>query len=632
MGSEHHRGRQATRLTRNPAAKGGRQMTLIGIRTCRRVTRLVLRVSLLAAVLLAGLLPGALPSGSVVSAQAPGLFRGEYYNNTTLSGSPVLVRDDSAVNFDWGTGSPGSGVNRDNFSARWTGFVHLGAGTHTFHVTTDDGARLWVNDQLIIDQWRPQVTTTYSASRNLSAGYHSIRLEYYEGQGNAVIRLRWEAGTGDAITEWRGEYYNNTSLSGSPALVRNDSAINFDWGTGSPASGVNSDNFSARWTRSVHFPTSGTYVFSATADDGVRVWVDSVLVIDRWILQARTTHTGSIYLAAGAHQVKVEYFEATGQAVCVVNWALSDGVTPPVPTQEIIVDNRSSGFIWGGPAGSWYRRNVGYGGQLNWTWNGSTQVHNWAKWFPYVPVAGNWEVYVYIASRYFGSRQAKYQVYHSGTRADRVINQDIYSNKWVSLGTFPFGGGSNEYVYLGDNTGEPYATRYIGFDAVKFVRRDGGVVPPPLGCAITPVLGFGRVWSTQRNVSSRLGCPTATEVSIWAAEQLFQGGYMFWRDDTDTIYVIYNNGTWQSFADTWAPGEPESDPAVVPPSGLFQPRRGFGKVWRNNPAVRSTLGWALREERGFHGAAQSFNGGTMLWSNVRGIHVLYNDGRWERYN
>jgi len=609
-------------------------VALIGNQPYRRVTRLVLRISLLAAVLLAGLLG---PLSAVVSAQSPGPFRGEYYNNTTLSGAPVLVRDDSTVNFDWGGGSPGSGVNSDNFSVRWTGFIHFGAGTYTFYVTTDDGARLWVDDQLIIDQWRPQVATTYSASKYLSAGYHSVRLEYYEGQGNAVIRLRWETGSGGGtITEWQGEYYNNTSLSGSPTVVRNDSSINFDWGTGSPASGVSSDNFSVRWTRSINFSSSGTYVFSATVDDGVRLWVDGVLVIDKWMPQSRTTHTGSIYLSAGTHQVKVEYFEATGNAVCIVNWNLSGGGTtpPPASSQEIIVDNKSSGFVWGGPAGSWYSRAVGYGGQLNWTWNGSTQVHNWAKWHPYVPTAGSWEVYVYIASNYFGSKQATYQVYHNGTRDDRVINQNIYYNKWVSLGTFYFGGGGNEYVYLGDNTGEAYATRYVGFDAVKFVRRDGGggTTPPPSGCAITPVLGFGRVWSTYSNVSSRLGCPTAAEVSVWSAEESFEGGYMFWRDDTDTIYVFYNNGTWQSFTDTWTAGEQEWDSSIVPPYGLFQPKRGFGKVWRNNPSVRSTLGWATTEERGFQGSAQSFKGGTMLFSNVRGILVLYSDGRWERYN
>jgi len=157
-------------------------------------------------------------------------------------------------------------------------------------------------------------------------------------------------------------------------------------------------------------------------------------------------------------------------------------------------------------------------------------------------------------------------------------------------------------------------------------------VYPPSGCTITPVLGFGRVWSTYSNVSSRLGCPTAVEVSVWTAEESFQGGYMYWRDDTDTIYVIYNNGTWQSFSDTWTSGDAEWDSSIVPPYGLFQPKRGFGKVWRDNSAVRSTLGWAVNEERGFQGSAQSFNGGTMLFSNTMGIYVLYSDGRWERYN
>ena len=131
------------------------------------------------------------PAGGSVSAQSAGPFRGEYYNNTTLSGAPVLVRDDHTVSFDWGAGSPGPGVNSDNFSVRWTAFVHFDAATYTFRVTTDDGARLWVDDQLIIDQWQPQVATTHTASKYLSAGYHSIRLEYYEGQ-----RRRHSAGMG----------------------------------------------------------------------------------------------------------------------------------------------------------------------------------------------------------------------------------------------------------------------------------------------------------------------------------------------------------------------------------------------------------------------------------------------------
>ena len=374
-------------------------------------------------------------------------------------------------------------------------------------------------------------------------------------------------------------------------------------------------------------------MFTAITDDGIRVWVDGSLVIDRWYPQSRTTHTGSAYLGVGTHQVKVEYFEASGTAVAVVDMSLGGGSTPPPSGQEIIVDNGSAGFVWGGLASSWYTAYAGYGGSMNWTYNGSTALYNWAKWFPNISAPGNYEVYVYVANRYFGSTAARYRVYHNGARDDRVVNQNIYNNQWVSLGTYYFSGGGSEYVFLGDNTGEAYGTRYLGFDAMRFVARSGGTTPPPpSGCSITPVLGFGRIWNGYSAVRSRLNCPTEVEKSLWAGEESFQGGYMFWRQDTNKIYVLYNNGTWNQYDDTWTTAEPEWDGSIVPPWGYFQPKRGFGKVWRNDANVRNGLGWATTEERGFQGSVQAFQGGTMLWSNARGIMVLYNDGHWERYS
>lgn len=65
------------------------------------------------------------------------------------------------------------------------------------------------------------------------------------------------------------QYFNNTTLSGPPALTRTDQAIDFDWGSGSPSPSVNPDNFSVRWTSTMSFQTSGTYVFTTTTDDGV---------------------------------------------------------------------------------------------------------------------------------------------------------------------------------------------------------------------------------------------------------------------------------------------------------------------------------------------------------------------------
>jgi len=170
----------------------------------------------------------------------------------------------------------------------------------------------------------------------------------------------------------------------------------------------------------------------------------------------------------------------------------------------------------------------------------------------------------------------------------------------------------------------------VGFDAVRFIARSEQPAPPQT-CAVTPVLGFGNVWANNASVRSALGCATRAESPVWLGEETFEHGRMFWRQDTATIYVLYDDGTWQQFADSWHAGDPEIDPNIVAPAGLYQPKRGFGKVWRENPAVRSKLGWGTIEERGLNGAIQPFERGLMLWSPQLGIHALYNSGRWQRF-
>ena len=588
-----------------------------------RWRRVTIHATLLMVVLLAGVLVATPVSANAIN------WRGEYYGNMNLVGAPV-VRDDLSINFDWGSGVPASGVPADGFSVRWTAWSHFGAGDYTFSVRVDDGVRMWIDDQLVLDQWKDQAATTYTFTRYMSEGSHALRVEYYEHLGDALCQVSWQSGT-TPTTGWRGEYYNNNYLGGNPALVRTDASINFDWGAGSPATGINADNFSVRWTRDIQFPATGTYTFSARVDDGVRVWVDGNLIIDKWIQQSPTTHTGSVYLGAGTHAVRVEYFEAAGSALCQVSWSLSGA--PPSGGTEIIVDDLDSGFIWGGPTSSFYRRSVGFRNQLRWTWNSRTQQYNWAKWFPNLPSAGNWEVYVYVASNYFGTKSARYSIYHAGTWSSKYLNQNNYYNQWVSLGSYYFNGGSSEYVFLNDVTGETYATRYVGFDAIKFVRRDGGSTTPPpsTSCSITPILGFGQIWNGNATVRAKLGCAQAVESSVWGAEQIFERGLMFWRSDTNKIYVVRSDQTWQLYDDTWREGDQEWDPNILVPTGLYQPKRGFGKVWRDQSGVRSALGWATTEERGFTMAVQPFDGGTMLWSNVRGTYVLYSDGTWARY-
>ena len=121
-------------------------------------------------------------------------WKGEYFANLTLSGSPSLVRDDgvSGLDFNWGTSGPNScGVGVDRFSARWTRTLSLEAGTWRFTVTGDDGVRLWVDEQLLVDRWIDQAPTTYTKDVSLAEGSHAVRLEYYENGGGALARLAW---------------------------------------------------------------------------------------------------------------------------------------------------------------------------------------------------------------------------------------------------------------------------------------------------------------------------------------------------------------------------------------------------------------------------------------------------------
>jgi len=245
-------------------------------------------------------------------------WRGEYYDNPNLAGSPVLIRDDDTIDFRWTVGSPDPAIPGDNFSVRWTRTVSLAAGTYHFRVRADDGCRLWVNGVLLIDEWKDGSETIYSGSVFLAQGQHSILLEYYERAGAATIALWWEYE--DVFPNWKGEYFSNPNLSGVPALVKDDEQVDFNWDFSAPASGLPSDGFSVRWTRKWYF-LAGNYRFYARARDGVRVWFDEKLVIDEWHAGTDTTYAGDVVVSeAGWHTVRVSYYHQTGRAQVKVSW------------------------------------------------------------------------------------------------------------------------------------------------------------------------------------------------------------------------------------------------------------------------------------------------------------------------
>lgn len=248
-------------------------------------------------------------------------WRGEYFNNRFLVGPPVLVRDDPAINFSWGLGAPAPGLPADDFSVRWTRTLHFEAGQYRFYTRTDDGVRLYVDGQLVIDEWRDMPPTLFWADVSLSAGAHTVIMEYYEARGAASAGLSWAKlpAPDQPITEWRGEYYNNRGLEGVPVFIRNDREITFDWGHGAPDPRLQHDNFSVRWTRTLSFQ-EGRYEFITETDDGVRLYVDNRLIIDMWRMMARTRVTKRVYLKGGTHTIRMEYFEAHGPAFAKLRW------------------------------------------------------------------------------------------------------------------------------------------------------------------------------------------------------------------------------------------------------------------------------------------------------------------------
>ena len=255
-----------------------------------------------------------------------GQFSAEYFNNATLSGTPVTTRCEDAIDNDYGTGHP-SGVNvgDDNFSVRWTQVQAFNAGDVTFTVNSDDGSRVFVDGNLVVDNWGDHGPATAKATVPLTAATHRVVVEYYEKAGGALMQFTEQNSAGTTAcngTQYKAEYYATSDFTGPVVTTRCDDAIDNDYGTGHPT-GVNvgDDNFSVRWTQVHQFDQGGRYVFSATSDDGMVVKLDGVAVLDNGGAHGSQTRTAGIDITAGTHTIVVQYQELTGDAVARFSYA-----------------------------------------------------------------------------------------------------------------------------------------------------------------------------------------------------------------------------------------------------------------------------------------------------------------------
>lgn len=285
-----------------------------------------------------------------LSAQTGTGLLATYYNGLDFQ-SKVLSRTDATVNFDWGYGSPGTGISTDSFSARWEGQIQpLFNETYTFYLTTDNGRRLWINDQLVIDKWVNDWDVTYTGQITLKANQkYDIRIEYFEAYGSASAKFEWSSASqprqivpqtqlyfpttfGSGLT---ADYYNGLNFN-NKVLTRTDPAINFNWGTGAPGAGVRADSFSTRWTGYILPRYSQNYTFYITSDNGRRVWINGVLLIDQWINNWDVTYSGQITLNANQlYEIKVEYFEDYGGANAKLEWSSASQTREVIPQSQL---------------------------------------------------------------------------------------------------------------------------------------------------------------------------------------------------------------------------------------------------------------------------------------------------------
>ena len=254
------------------------------------------------------------------------MWKGEYWANTSLSGPVALCRDDPTVDMDWEMGSPDPSIPPDNFSVRLTRTLEFTAGSYIFHMRHDDGARLYIDNVLKIDAWTT-CCVWETLQVQLAAGPHNIRVEMFESGGAAHIGLWWEPAI---INGWRGEYYNRETLekyysstgdllTGNPAIIRDDPAINFEWQGNSPDPMIIPDHFSVRWTRWLTF-NAGDYRFDVFHDDGARLYIDNVLVGEWWCTGCRQTDSVTRSLTTAAHEIKLEMYDSGGWASAVFSY------------------------------------------------------------------------------------------------------------------------------------------------------------------------------------------------------------------------------------------------------------------------------------------------------------------------
>jgi hypothetical protein len=242
------------------------------------------------------------------------------FNPTPIDGLKFI---DPNVDLSW---SPGWGVKIH--------YVYFGTDYNTVNNATTGGL--------------PVGATTYDPGSLARATTYYWRVDEFDGV-KTTKGTTWSFTTAKAGGGLRAEYYNCGAVT-SPAnpfqtllLVRIDPQVNFSWGDAAPDAAVPVDGFAVRWTGDIEIPTSDTYTFYTTTDDGARLWVNGQQIVNQWVDQGTTEVSGTIQLAAGIYPIEMHYYENAGGAVAQLLWSSSKIGKSPVPQAALALPVKASG-------------------------------------------------------------------------------------------------------------------------------------------------------------------------------------------------------------------------------------------------------------------------------------------------
>ena len=269
----------------------------------------------------------------------PNPFEGwyaEYYDNRDLAGEPFYTRNEypdgewmCEFNPSWHPLQ--AEFQRKVISARWTGTFYFPSNdNYQFVIQASDGVRIIIDGVAYINDWRfTSKVRTLIQNVPLTQGNHIIVIEYFHLKGRGAIGVSWQV----AYPDWEGRYYNTPNFSGPVIAKRNDGTRSGPLQLltdGSPAPGVNPENFSVYWSRKVAFKHSGLYIFKGVADDGIRVFIDDQEVFRQNTSGGQSAFEFPMNLRGGHHVIQIHYYDLTGRAQLEFAWEW----VPPTPTPE----------------------------------------------------------------------------------------------------------------------------------------------------------------------------------------------------------------------------------------------------------------------------------------------------------